>query len=74
MISLAKLRIGELVHSLSGVRIPVSPPEKAKMATPAGGHFCLFGRSDGDSKGWAYRPSPLRIAHLPPLRGGAPKA
>ena len=33
--------------------------------------FGLFG---GDSKGWAYSPSPLRIAHLPPLRGGAPEA
>jgi hypothetical protein len=44
--------------------------------------FCVFGGEKqapcgacaGDSKGWACSPSPLRIVHLPPLRGGAPKA
>ena len=32
------------------------------------------GACAGDSKGWAYSPSPLRIVRLPPLRGGAPEA
>ena len=50
---------------------------------PSGGFFVLCrggekqgpcGPCAGDSKGCPCRGSPLRIVHLPPLRGGAPEA
>lgn len=44
------------------------------MATPAGGHFFCFGRRKWDSRTLTCRGAALRIAHLPPLRGGAPEA
>ncbi len=41
---------------------------------PCGWPFFYFGRSEGDSKGWASPPNPLQITHLPQRCGGAPEA
>ena len=69
--------------NLSGVRIPLSPPKTQSKKPPSGGFFvlCVAERSKppaglawGIRRHRPYRGEPLRIVHLPPLRGGAPEA
>src|SRR4051812_39952574 len=66
--------------NLSGVRIPLSPPEQKKE--PPTGRLFLFGGEKqaacaacaGDSKGRACRPGPLRIGRLLLLRSSSSAA
>src|SRR5471032_1560065 len=62
---------------------PPLPPRTQKQKATLGGFFVLCrggekqgpcGPCAGDSKGCPCRGSPLRIVHLPQLRGGAPEA
>jgi hypothetical protein len=63
--------------------IPLSPPKTQSKKPPSGGFFVLFvaersrapaGSARGIRRHRPYRGEPLRIVHLPPLRGGAPEA